>query len=314
MRVERIEKTLKGLSAPEPPADLKKRCLATIPDAIETAGARPWWSSLRRRSLHAAIFMGASLVLAVALATLRPSGISGAEVLAASVEAMKSVPYWHEKGREVGMYPDGGGRDGDGWYSGRWVEDESWFDAEYGSLNESSGTTFAHQLRLDLPNGKHYERLLGSPYPPENRLVITDFGPGHWTKARAAILANLMELNQRARGFNYDADPKLVTTNQGLWKGRRATVITFEAPPPREKAARGAPTVRTVFYVDPETRLCMAQRQWAVSARTPEHLVEALEFDYDRRPDRSLFDPRRLEEGATSVIRQKGRPGVIVSP
>jgi hypothetical protein len=258
--------------------------------------------------------MGASLVLMLVLATLRPSGISGSEVLAASIEAMKSVPYWHEKGREVGLDPDGGGRSGDGWYSGRWIEEEGWFDAEYGSLDETKGTTFAHQLRLSLPNGKHYERLLGSPYPPENRAVITDSGPRAWTKARAAIIAGLMELDQRARGFNYDAEPKLISTKPGLWKGRPATVITYEAPPPREKAARGAPTVRTVFYVDPATRLCMAQRQWAFSARTPKHLVQTTEFDYDRRPDRSLFDPQRLVEGATSVVHQKGGPGVIVSP
>jgi hypothetical protein len=33
-----------------------------------------------------------------------------------------------------------------------------------------------------------------------------------------------------------------------------------------------------------------------------------------QRPDRSLFDPVRLARGANHIARQKGRPGIVVSP
>ena len=122
-------------------------------------------------------------------------------------------------------------------------------------------------------------------------------------------------LVEMAPGINSgESTPRLVSTTGGNWKGRKATVITFVTPPIPAKAARGAPTVRSLIYVDPANHLCMALRSYARSPGHPETLVREAEFDFMRRPDRSLFDPERLVRGASKITRQKGRPGIIVGP
>jgi hypothetical protein len=304
MPMKEIEKALRHLPAPEPPEELKARCLATIPTAARDVSRRV---RLKMQPILAAAAVVISLVLAGILGIPRPPALSSAVVFAATVEAMKKVPFYHVKGKQMGLYPDGGGRDGDGWYSGRWINEEDWFDAEHGYLSQSNGKTFMPQQILDLPDGTCYYRV-------EDRLKITEWSPQRWERDKASNVTRFVDPSQEARGFNYDADPKLVSTAPGNWKGREATIITFEAPPPKEKAARGAPTVRTLFYLDAATRLCIAKQQFARSPNGREQMVEELEFDYSQRPDPALFDPRRIKQGVAKISRVKGKAGEPLNP
>jgi hypothetical protein len=314
MRTEEIEKALRELPAPAPPTDLKARCLATIPVAVSErhlTARRQWRPATGLRTAIATV-----IVLAVAVLMIRslPGPVSGDAVFAASLEAMSKVSFYHVKDREVGFWPDGGYKGGDGWYTGRWINGETWYDDQYGLVSESGGTTFARQMRLDLPDGRHLERLF-SDYKPENNLRITEFGPKGWERTRTGQAKQFMDLREMAPGINSgESTPRLVSTTVADWKSRKAMVITFVTPPIPAKAARGAPTVRSLIYVDPATHLCMVLQSYARSPGHPETLVREAEFDFTRRPDRSLFDPERLERGASKITRQKGRPGIIVSP
>jgi hypothetical protein len=307
MPMKDIKGALRHLPAPEPPEDLKARCLATIPTAARDLPRPTWRERFKMKPTLAASAVAVGLILAAIVGIPRPPALSGAVVFAATVEAMKKVPFYHAKGRQMGLYPDGGGHDGDGWYSGRWIDEEDWFDVEQGSLSRSGGKTFMPQQELELPDGRIYYRV-------DDRLKITEFSPRQWERDRASQVSRFVDLGQEARGFNYEADPKLVSSVPGNWKGRQVIIITFEAPPPRGKAARGAPTVRTLFYVDSTTKLCLAKQQYARSASGKEMLVGELEFDYSHKPDKSLFDPRRLEQGAAKITRAKGKPGSILNP
>jgi hypothetical protein len=105
-----------------------------------------------------------------------------------------------------------------------------------------------------------------------------------------------------------------VYTTPGDWKGRAAIVLTFLTPPNPAKKVRGCPTIRTVIYIDPDTRLCMALQAFSQPPNRPEYLVGEAEYDFNTRPDPSIFDPHRLEEGAAKITRVKGYPGVQLSP
>jgi hypothetical protein len=313
MPLKEIERTLRHLRTPNPPEDLKARCLATIPTTACDEPRWTWKERFRMQPVLAASAVVASLVLAGILGLPRQPGLSGAVVFAATVEAMKKVPFYHAKGREIGLYPDGGGRDGDGWYSSQWISAEDWFDAEQGHLGQwspspsNSETVTPWQETLDLPDGSCHYRV-------GDRLKVTEFSPRRWERDKTLLVNRFADLSQQARGFNYEAAPKLVSTAPGEWKGRSVIVITFEAPPPKQKAARGAPTVRTHFYVDPATKLCLAQQQFARSANAQEKLVAESEFDFVQKPDKSLFEPRRLEQGVVKITRAKGKPGEPLNP
>lgn len=313
MRTREIEKALKNVRVPDPPEELKARCLATIP--AEATAARPltWRERLQMPVVRTALVMAAALAIGVIVVSSRPGTVSGAAVFAASVEAMQKVPFYYARGREQGFWPEGGYKGGDGWYTGRWVESEVWFDEERGFFHEGKGKTFMHQMSLRLPDGKHYERILHE-WKVEDKLLITEFDASWWEKTRTGVARQFTDLREMAHGIIWEVQPQLISTHHGEWKGRRVTVLTFLTPPTAEKGARGCPTIRAVFYVDPETRLCLAGQKFARSKTGTETLVGETEFDFSRRPDPSIFDPRRVEEGAGSIRQQKGGPGVTLSP
>jgi hypothetical protein len=313
MRTEEIENALRGLSAPKPPENLKARCLATIPATAHLASPLTWKQRLKMPLVRTTLAMAAALAIALLVAGSQPGSVSGAAVFAASVEAMQKVPFYHTRGREVGVDPEGDSKEGDGWYTGRWVESEIWFDEERGLFHESKGKTFMHQMRLSLPDGRHFERVLHD-WKVEDKLMITQFDPGQWEKTKSGIARQFTNLRQMAHGINAEVEPQWTSTRSGYWKERRATVLTFLTPPTAAKAARGCPTVRAVLYVDPATKLCMAAKTFARSQRGGEALVGESEFDFSRRPDPSLFDPHRVEQGAGSIKRQQGGPVVSLSP
>src|SRR2546421_140779 len=96
MRLPEIEKALSEFPAPEPPADLEARCLATIPaEAMHTrrrlrpAGVSRHW---RRWALA-----GAALAL-LAIALLLPHGTP--DVLASTMRALEQVRTVHWVGRQ----------------------------------------------------------------------------------------------------------------------------------------------------------------------------------------------------------------------
>src|SRR5947209_6426637 len=157
---------------------------------------------------------------------------------------MRKVAFYHLKDRQIGFWPEGGSKEGDGWYFGRWSNGETWFDAEYGLVSTSGDTTFVRQMSLSLPDGQLFMRLF-SDHKPENNLRITDFGPKGWARQRSLEARQFTDLRPMASGVNWDGTPRLVSTTEGNWKGRKAIVITYLTPPAAAKAARGAPTVRT---------------------------------------------------------------------
>jgi hypothetical protein len=304
MRTKEIEKALKNLPASNPPRFLMARCLATIP--AESRRARPltWKEKLKMIAVRTGLAMVTSFTIAVFVATTQPGSPSGAAVFAASVEAMKKVPFYHLKDRSVRFWPEGGNKEEDDWYSGRWIESEIWFDAEHGVFYDDGGKPFMHQMRRDSADGvRHYERR-----------IITQSGATGSAMAKVNQVRQLTDLAEMARLINSEVEPRLVSTEQRRWKGRKATVLTFLARPTSERATRGRPTVRTVVYVDPKTNLCLALQEFSRSQVGEEVLVRQAEFDFSRRPDPAIFDPRRVEAGAGSIKRQKGGPGVIVSP
>lgn len=315
MRIEEIEKALKNLPAPEPPADLKARCLATIP--AEASGARTltWKERLKMPAVRTALAMATALTIALMISVSRPGAPNGAAVFAATIEAMRGVSFFHVKDRQMSIYPDGSGREGAEWYSGRWVNSETWFDMEYGIFTDAyaEGETQAHHMSLELPDGRHFERDVVPEDRSRDRLRIVVFGPERWERIGARTARRITDVSRLVRGINWEVEPRLVSTEQGEWQGRRATVLTFITPPTPEKAARGCPTVRGVGYVDPETKLTMALRIYSQGGGQ-EGLVREAVFDYSPRPDPSIFDPRRVEKGAGSIERVKGRPGVRLSP
>jgi hypothetical protein len=312
MRLTDIEQALRHLLAPKPPKDLRARCLATIPETASETHGSAWKKRWRMQPLLAAAAVATSLIGAGIFEIARPPAVSGAVLLAATVEAMKKVPFYHAKGRERGGYLDGGGHDGDGWYSDRWIDREDWFDAEQGCLSQSSlsqsnaKTDTPWQEVLELPDGTCHYRV-------GDRLKITEWGPHQWEKLKVLHVSRFVDLGEEARVI-YETAPKLISTAPGEWKDRQAKVITFVAPPPKEKTARGAPTLRTLYYVDSATKLCLAKQQFARAPNGREMLVLEAEFDFSRRPDKSLFDPHRLEQKATKIIRVKGKPGVGFNP
>jgi len=91
-------------------------------------------------------------------------------------------------------------------------------------------------------------------------------------------------------------EPKPVSSSRGNWKGREATILTFEIEPPQKDAAKGVRKMRVVLYVDPRTRRLMARQDFHISANV-ETLVLEYEFDYSQ-PPASRFDPAPLMKGA----------------
>lgn len=305
MSPHEIEQALAQLEAPEPPEDLRARCLATIPAGAGHALRHDtFWEKLKMKRLQIALAATVGLLMAMLVWGVRPGTQSGAAVFAATLDAMGKVPFAHMKGRTMGFAPGSGKPT---WYTGRWIVEESWFDVEQGIYKEMGGETFASQQSLNLPDGRIYGRV-------EDRLKITSFDPRQWERTRTAVITHHVRLATAARGFNYGVDPRLVATAPGEWKGRKATVLTYEAPPSAENAATGAPTVRTLFYVDPDTDLCMAKQQFSRVPEGGEGLVLEWEFAYSQKPDRSRFDPSRMEQGATAIFRAQGKPGESLNP
>jgi hypothetical protein len=56
--------------------------------------------------------------------------------------------------------------------------------------------------------------------------------------------------------------------------------------------------VNTLYYVDPTTRLVIAEQDYEVGAQNRRKLIQETSYDY-RRPDPSLFDQHAFERGAT---------------
>ncbi len=304
-----LEQLLKEMQTLEVPDGLLNRCLQTIPVNAKSLPSRQ--QTMRGKRIMYKVAIGLLILGLLSLRIIHPHLRSGVTftadiAFAQAVAATQQVPFFHEKAKNMG-FDLNGGEDGKTWYSGRWMNEETWFDAEQGSYSVSGGPTFAASQMLWLPNGAVYDRVA-------DHLKITQFTPKDWRNNARGTISHLLDLRTSARGFNYAADPKPEPRKIGNWKGKPAIIFTFVAPPSADNAAKGAPIVRTLFYVDGVTKLCMAEEQYAQSRSGGERLVNQCEFDYAQKPDRALFDPKRIETGASRISHAMGRPGEPLDP
>ncbi len=308
MNKRTLEQILKEMEAPAVPDDLLSRCYQTIPINAESLPSRQ--PTMKGKRIMYKVAIGLLILGLLSLRIIHPhlrSGVTFTVDIAftQAVAATQQVPFFHEKTKSMGFNLNGG-EDGKTWYSGRWMTRETWFDAEQGSYSISGGPTFAASQMLWLPNGAVYDRV-------EDHLKVTQFTPKDWRNTARGTISHLLDLRTSARGFNYTADPKPEPRRTGNWKGKPAVIFAFVAPPSSDNAAKGAPTVKTLFYVDGVTKLCMAEEQYAQS-QSGEYLVNQSEFDYAQKPDSALFDPKRIETGVSRISHAEGRPGEPLDP
>lgn len=305
MRTQDIENTLTHLSAPPVPQDLQARCLATIPASAQKTVRHQRIGGLGMKNLRVAAAVTASVVLGLGFWSTRPDNpdgksVSGSIAFAQTLEAMRKVEFCHYKGRQFDA------SDKNHRYTG-WRLEEGWFDAQRGlymetkrervpgvdyrvALAEGSSEVDRH---LKLPDGMYYSR------GERSTSVYFQSHPADWQLIKRRATTFLLENLAAGVRLHFDAsrEPKPVSSRPGDWKGREATILTFEIKPPPKDAAKGVRKRRAVLYVDPGTRRLMAQQDFHIAANALETLVLGFEIDYSQ-PDASLFDPARFTKGA----------------
>ncbi len=305
MNDSKLEQVLMQLPAPPTPSDLAARCFETIPRMpVRT-------SKWHRFALRFAIV---AVVVAAMLWMRRPDMVSRSQngtVAAAFAETetvMQKVTFFHCTEWQIGVNDNK-----KQWYVGKGMRSETWFDTERGFLwrslpSPTAGPTY--QQSLSLPDGSEHNRLY-------NAVRITTFSPKRWLVLCREIQHGFADLATKYHGFNYGVAAQPVGMTRGRWRARPANVFTFKAPPSADNAAQGAPEIRSVYFVDPATKRLIGT-QWFASWRDQpnraERKVQESEYDYAVRPPAQTFSPVLFRKGAGIVQRQKGAPGVTLSP
>lgn len=285
-----LEKRLSQIEAPATPPNLKTRCLNTIP-AKSTAAirfgktARPF--RMQRAALAGALLF--STAVAAAFWNTRPlqnkaALTSGSVAFAQTMEKFQKVSFGHMKGRdmEAGILQKG-------WHASDFFRTEIWFDANRGFYRERAsnpsnsqpaiaGATSARALFL--PDGTSYYRYAGS-----NRLLVTS-SFGHWNSAKESF-TSLLAGRWGARSQS---------SSMSQWKGRKALLFQGEAKE-NQKVMPGVLRVRTLLYVNPDTKLPIAFQDFAIYSDGVARLTTEYEFDFSR-PNPSHFDSATLKKGA----------------
>lgn len=281
-----LEHRLSQLKTPDAPADLKARCLATVP-----VSARSAQMPVRRPLKFQFAVLGA-FVVAVAFWNTRPgdnktTASSGSVAFAQTMEAFKKVSFGHVWGRdmEVGILQRG-------WHASDFFQSEMWFDANRGlswtrranpSNSQPSLARQTSQQKLLLPDGTAYYR-----YDDSNRVLVTR-SQKHWQSYKKALTDLLA-----GKWGTLSHSP-----SWGQWKGKRTQIFQGEATPSRadRKTMPGVTRLRSVLYVSPTTNLPLAFQDFAIYGDGIPRLTTEYEFDFSR-PDAGRFDPAPLKKGA----------------
>lgn len=283
-----LEDRLSQLKAPDEPTNLKARCLATVPTDARNNFQSTTPTSRRPVFLRPIAVLGV-LMIAAAFWNTRPgdnktSAPSGSVAFAQTMKAFQQVSFGHVKGRdmEAGILRHG-------WHASDFFRTEMWFDANRGFYRESAsnpsnsqpGIAGATSARaLFLPDGTSYYRYAGS-----NRLLVTS-SPGHWNSEKESF-TNLLAGRWGARSQS---------SSMSQWKGQKALLFQGEAGE-NQKAMPAISRVRTLLYVNPDTKLPIAFQDFAIYSDGVARLTTEYEFDFSR-PDANRFDPAPLKKGA----------------
>lgn len=302
----RIENHLSRLAAPAEPENLKARCLATIPATARNSVQSQRYARAAhplRQQLRVAAALMATAALSLAFWNTRPHSDDAtmppdSAAFAQTVEAMRRLTFMRCRGRQVKTGAKGG------WRTTEWAVLDTAFDAARGiysgiwpavipaaDQHPAGGNSGVYRF-LQLPDGTLYMR----PFMSADLFISSD--PQTWHRLSKNAFALLM--GERAALAEYipstgGGAPQLISSANGVWKGRQARVFILLAKPPSDH--RGAPAIRTQAYVDPATHLMTARQSFAVFADSTERLVMEEEYDYSR-PDAALFNPGTLRVGA----------------
>lgn len=286
-----IENHLSRLEAPEVPGDLKARCLATIPASAQNTFHSQTPTSRRPMFVRPIAVLGV-LMIAAAFWNTRPgdnqtTAPSGSVAFAQTMKEFQKVSFGHVRGRdmEAGILRRG-------WHASDFFQTEIWFDANRGLYRERRSSPSNSQpdiargtseRALFLRDGISYYRSPGS-----NRLLVTS-SPGHWEAYKWSFTSLL------AGGWGNRAQ----SSSPARWKKHRAQLFQAEAEssPEDKKAVPGVARMRTLLYVNPDTKLPIAFQDFAISGDGTPRLLTEYEFDFSR-PDASRFDPASLKKGA----------------
>lgn len=311
-----LEKHLSRLEAPAPPQNLKNRCLNTIPVAVAGQAAsqkaafrkpsRPF--KLQRVALSGALMF--SVVAAVAFWSTRPAidgkaRPSGSIAFAQVIEAARRVTFFHVKESNVFL------RDGQTKpKASEWIRSESWYDSTKGLYNRYLQDIF-QSSKADssrLPKGSSlYTQTLELPddtsYRREGTMATVDVEVAHgsWKLYQNTVSKMLTGHIEEALDLSGRKAGKILSSSAGNWKGKKAQVFVFERPPEGATKLGGPPRiypVRMHFYINPETKLMIAEQDFAIFKGIAPVLIAQSEFDY-ARPKAAIFDAKIIKEGAT---------------
>jgi hypothetical protein len=284
-----LENRLSQLKAPDEPTDLKARCLATVPTDARNNFQSTTPALVHRPVLLRRIVVLGVLMVAAAFWNTRPGNnktrvTSGSVAFAQTMKAFQQVPFGHVKGRdmEAGILRHG-------WHARDFFRTEMWFDAERGFYRERASSPSHSQpsiargtsaRALFLPDGISYYRYAGS-----NTLLVTS-SSSHWNAEKESFTSLL--------AGRWGACSQSSSMSQ--WKGQKALLFQGEAEE-NEKAMPGVLRVRTLLYVNPDTKLPIAFQDFVIYSDGVPRLTTEYEFDFTR-PDASHFDPALLKKGA----------------
>lgn len=321
----KLEKRLSRLDAPPIPQDLQDRCVDTIPVPSATPnmsfqrGVRPF--KLRGVVMASALLCVAAI--GVAFLSTRPSDNGktlspGSMAFAQVLEASSRVTSFHLKHRVLIPIQEGVKSDmrEAGTNSAIWME-ETWYDVDKGLYSQSRPKTLpASGGNSALPKGASiYNRGLllpdGTMYMRSSRsstvyVVPNPRGATFWKYFRNYLSNQLSDNVEGRTNLNHEKNGTILSSTTGNWKGQPAQILIFERQPNQFNAThREARPVQVHFYVNPQTRLVIAEQDFAVSPGTSPALVAEYEFDYNQ-PNSVIFETQRLTEGATISHDLKG--------
>lgn len=306
MRNQNVERDLKRLVAPPTPADLRARCVATLPEGARQNALPAKFP--RRHVVWKAVggLCAAAVVVFTLLGTLAINSgktVAGNVVFAQTVEAMRNIEAFHMSGK-VRNTEKGG------WQSNDWWETESWIDTTRGAYSKSTNCPYGTSLlparfaktieSLGLPDGTVYEK--------GNSQVVVEKHAPEWQKLKGQIgtvllgdLATTSSGADQTRYFNTGGKLQFQFTQEDSWQGQKARLFTFEGKASSSNSK--APTILKKVYVDMSTNRVIAAQEFAVFGEQPPQLMSVTEVDY-QRPDAALFDPVKFEEGTTRISKE----------
>lgn len=323
-----LEETLRQVDPGAPPADLAARCMAALPDNPPPgllARTAEFLRAMPRRRQFVGVATVAALIVGALWTTwpaVRPDGSTraAASAFAQTVSAMAQITAWSSVGRQITFDPgDGKTRFFRYRFDYGWSESRAWFDAKRGFYDETPNRDgVITQRSLLLSNGdwyyRHTDAVIGY-----DKVRVTHKSDKSWYSLRDDQLKNLRNPASLAENFGNPATAP-PTRREGRWQGQPAVVFTFDVPPAAGTLPTDPPTLRTEIYVDPETRLIRARRQfarWPSHPERGEHVTWIQEFQYtdpDAEATAARFDAQQFCKGAKEIQERDFALGISLDP